>query len=153
MDIHPIRNDADHAEALKMIERYWDAADGTPEADALDVLAVLADAYENTRWPIAALDPIETIEAHIIATGRNRADLARVIGSRSRASEVMARKRPFTINMIRLLSSEWHLPADTLIAPYHLMKPKTSAQTKKAASRKPSKKKRSHRASRKRVAA
>lgn len=93
MDIHPIRSDEDHSAALKLIERFWGAPDGSEEADALDVLAVLVDDYENTRWPIGPLDPVETIKAHMAATGRSQADLAQLVGSRSRASEVIGRKR------------------------------------------------------------
>ena len=80
------------------------APDGSKEADALDVLAVLVDDYENTRWPIEVLDPIETIKAHMVATGRNQADLAQIVGSRSRASEVIGRKRALTLGMIRNFS-------------------------------------------------
>ena len=155
MDIHPIRNDDDHSAALDLIERYWDAPDGSEEADALDVLAVLVDAYENTRWPIEALDPIETIKAHMVATGRSQADLAKVVGSRSRASEVIARKRPLSINMVRSLASEWNLPVALLIAPYNLKKTaaaKHAAPAKKTGQR--LRRARGHKvAARKRVAA
>jgi antitoxin component HigA of HigAB toxin-antitoxin module len=123
MNIHVIRNDEDHAAALGMIERFWDAPDGSKEADALEVLAVLVDDYENARWPIEALDPVETLKAHMVATGRNQADLAQLVGSRSRASEVIARKRALTLGMIRNLESEWNLPATLLIAAYDLKSP------------------------------
>jgi HTH-type transcriptional regulator/antitoxin HigA len=139
MDIHPIRNDADHAKAIRLIERYWDAPEGSAEANALDVLSVLVDDYENTRWPIETLDPIETIKAHMLATERTQSDLAAVIGSRPRASEVIARKRALTIGMIRSLSEEWGLPATLLIAPYNLVKtqpPKQVASAKKGRRRK-----------------
>ena len=52
MDIRPIRNDEDHAAALREIEQLWGAEDGTPEGDRLDVLVTLVEAYENSRWPI-----------------------------------------------------------------------------------------------------
>jgi HTH-type transcriptional regulator/antitoxin HigA len=120
MNIRPIRNDEDHRAAIETIDRLWGAKVGSPDGDALDVLATLADAYETARWPVAALDPVDTIKAHMEATGRNQADLAEVIGSRSRASEIIARKRPLTIGMVRNLASEWHLPAALLIAPYEL---------------------------------
>ena len=137
MDIHPIRSDEDHSAALKLIERFWDAPDGSEEADALDVLAILVDDYENTRWPIGPLDPVETIKAHMAATGRSQADLARLVGSRSRASEVIGRKRALTLGMIRNLESEWHLPATLLIAPYNLKKAALTKQpAAKAAARK-----------------
>jgi HTH-type transcriptional regulator/antitoxin HigA len=122
MEIRPIRNDKDHAAALAQIERLWDAPEGSPKADALEVLSVLVDDYENSRWPIEDLDPIDLIKAHMGATGRGQTDLAQIIGSRSRASEVIARKRGLTISMIRSLASEWHLPATLLIAPYDLKK-------------------------------
>jgi HTH-type transcriptional regulator/antitoxin HigA len=118
MDIRPIKTEKDHADALREIERLWGAKVGTPEGDKLDVLATLVDAFENERWPIEALDPITAIRAHMEATGRSRAELVEVLGSRSRASEVMKRKRALTINMIRDLTSKWHLPAEILIAPY-----------------------------------
>lgn len=151
MKIHPIRNDEDHSAALALIERLWGAADGSPEADTLEVLSVLVDDYENTRWPIEELDPVETIRAHMVATGRSQADLADVIGSRSRASEVIARKRALTLGMIRSLESEWSLPATLLIAPYNLRK---AAPAKQIAAKKTGRKRRHQRtATRKRVAA
>jgi HTH-type transcriptional regulator/antitoxin HigA len=132
MIIRPIRNDEDHRAALATIDRLWGAKVGSPDGDALDVLATLVDAYENTRWPIEAVDPVDTIKAHMEATGRNQADLAEVIGSRSRASEIIARKRPLTINMVRNIASEWHLPAGVLIAPYELKTPSAKKGTRRA---------------------
>ena len=122
MHVRPIRTDKDHAAALKEIERLWGAGPGTPEGDTLDVLTVLVDDYENSRWPFKALDPVDTIKAHMEATGRSRADLAKVIGSRPRASEIMSRKRALTINMVRNLAREWNLPPELLIGPYKLRK-------------------------------
>jgi HTH-type transcriptional regulator/antitoxin HigA len=141
MDIRPIRNDKDHAAALELIERLWGAPDRSPEADALDVLSVLVEDYENTRWPIEQLDPIDLIKAHMAATDRGQTDLAEIIGSRPRASEIIARKRALTISMIRNLASDWHLPAALLIAPYNLRK---ASRTKQAtpAKKKPGRKRR-----------
>jgi HTH-type transcriptional regulator/antitoxin HigA len=138
MEIRPIRTDKDHAAALALIERFWDAPEGSPEADALEVLSVLVDDYENARWPIKDLDPVDLIRAHMTATGRSQTDLAGVIGSRSRASEVIARKRALTIGMIRSLASAWHLPVTLLIAPYDLKRAsraKRVAQAKKKSGR------------------
>jgi len=123
MNIRPIRNDEDHRAALETIDRLWGAKAGSPDGDALDVLATLVDAYESTHWPVEALDPVDTIKAHMEATGRTQSDLAEAIGSRSRASEIIARKRPLTISMVRNLASGWHLPAAVLIAPYDLKAP------------------------------
>jgi HTH-type transcriptional regulator / antitoxin HigA len=132
MEIRPIRNDKDHTAALALIERFWDAPDGSREADALDVLSVLVDDYESTRWPLEPLDPIELIKAHMAATGRSQTDLAQIIGSRPRASEVIARKRALTIGMIRSLASAWHLPATLLIASYDLKKAPRAKQARPA---------------------
>lgn len=132
MEIRPIRTDKDHAAALEQIERLWNAPKGSRDADALDVLTVLVDDYENTRWPIEPLDPIDLIKAHMVATGRNQTDLAGIVGSRPRASEIIARKRALTIGMIRALESEWHLPAALLIAPYNLKQVSGSKQAASA---------------------
>jgi HTH-type transcriptional regulator / antitoxin HigA len=123
MDIRPIRNDDDHARALAEIERLWDAEPGTPEHDRLEVLATLVEAYEDKRWPIEAPEPVEFLKAHMQNTGRTQADFARVIGSRSRASEILNRKRHLTLDMIWSLSRDWGLPAEALIKPYDLAKP------------------------------
>jgi HTH-type transcriptional regulator/antitoxin HigA len=121
MDINPIKTDADHKEALKEIDRLWNAAEGSPEGDRLDVLVTLVVAYEERRWPIEAEgDPIEIIVAHMDVTGRTQADLAGLLGSRSRASEVLARKRALTLDMINKLHGEWGIPAELLIKPYKL---------------------------------
>ena len=75
------------------------------------------------------------LKAHMEATGRDQADLATVIGLRSRASEVMARKRPLTMNMVRKIASDWHLPAAVLIAAYPIKKSGSRKQRRPAAAR------------------
>lgn len=120
MDIRPIRTEEDYDWALSEIERYFEHAPdpGTPEADRFDVLAALLEAYENRRWKIEAPDPLETLKAFMEASGRSQAELAALIGSRSRASEVLRRRRRLTLDMISRISREWKLPADLLVAPY-----------------------------------
>ena len=119
MDIHPIRNEADHRAALEEIETLWGAAQGTPEGDRLDVLATLVDAYEDRRWPADALDPVEAIEAAMQHDGHDRADLAALIGQ-SRATEVLQRKRALTLPMIRKIAAAWHVPEHVLVKDYPL---------------------------------
>ena len=118
MDIRPIRTDTDHEAALREIESLWGAGSGTPEGDRLDVLLTLADAYENQRWPIPAADPVEAIQDSMKMEGRSQSDLAALLGSASRASEILRRKRPLTLPMIWVLHREWRIPADTLVQPY-----------------------------------
>ncbi len=120
MDIRPIRNDEDHAAALAEIERLWGAPVDTPEGDRLDVLATLVEAYEEKRWPIPDVDPVDVIKFAISDMGHTQAELGRLLGSRSRASEILKRKRPLTLAMIAKLHSEWNLPAEALIRPYHI---------------------------------
>jgi HTH-type transcriptional regulator/antitoxin HigA len=120
MEIRPIVTDEDHQAALAEIDRLWGAAPGTPEGAVLDALATLVQAYEDRRWPPEALDPIEAIQASMQWNGRTQADLAELLGSRSRASEILNRKRALTVEMIHKLQSEWGIPAELLIRPYRL---------------------------------
>lgn len=118
MDIRPIHNDDDHAAALAEIERLWGAKPGTPDGDRLDVFAALVSAYEERRWPIEASDPIDVLSFCIEEGGRSQSELALLLGSPSRASEILHRKRPLTLPMIWKLHSEWGIPAELLIRPY-----------------------------------
>lgn len=117
MDIRPIRTDDDHGAALREIEALWGADEGTPEGDRLDVLATLVEAYEDSRWPLDDLDPVEAIEAAMAHDGRTRADLAALIG-KSRATEILQRKRALTLPMIRRIAREWHVPERLLVRQY-----------------------------------
>jgi HTH-type transcriptional regulator / antitoxin HigA len=120
--IAPIRNDAEHEAALRQIEALWNAEPGTADHDRLEVLGTLADAYEATRWPIDAPDPVEAIRAHMDTAGYQRADLVKLLGSRSRATEILGKRRALTLPMIWRLTREWRIPAEILIAPYALKK-------------------------------
>jgi HTH-type transcriptional regulator/antitoxin HigA len=120
MNIRPIKSEADYDWALKQIERYFEKEPqpGSPEADRFDVLAALIDAYESKRWQIEPADPVEAIWARMQQTGLAQSDLARLLGSRSRASEIMRRKRALTMEQAYKLHSEWNIPADVLLRPY-----------------------------------
>ena len=118
MEIKPIRSEEDYQAALEEIERLMDAQPDTPEGDRLDVLATLVEAWEEKHCPIEEPDPIEAIQHRMEALGMSRKDLATMIGGRNRVSEVLSRKRPLTINMIRRLSEGMHLPAGVLIRTY-----------------------------------
>ena len=118
--ISPIRNERDYRAAVKQIEALWSAKPGTPEHDRLEVLGTLVDVYESKRWPIDAPDPVEAIRFRMEQGGLTQADLAKVLGSRSRASEVLRRKRPLTIGMVWSLSRAWKIPAESLVKPYRV---------------------------------
>jgi HTH-type transcriptional regulator / antitoxin HigA len=115
MDIRPIRTNADLAEALRRIEILWGAAPGTPEGDEFDILATLVDAYEAKRWPETPVDPIAFLRTFMDDTGRTQRDLAALLGSRSRASEVLAGKRGLTLDMVARLNREWGVPSDVMV--------------------------------------
>jgi HTH-type transcriptional regulator/antitoxin HigA len=121
MEIRPIRTDEDHRAALAEIEACWGAAEGTEEGDKLDVLLALVEAYEEKRWPIDLdenFDPIDILNHAIEELGHTQAELAELLGSRSRASEILSRRRALTVEMIRKISKEWNIPADLLVRPY-----------------------------------
>jgi HTH-type transcriptional regulator/antitoxin HigA len=120
MDIKPIKTEADYAAALNKIDRLMDAKPDTPEGDRLDVLTTLVEAWEEKHHQIEDPDPIEAILHRMEALGLARKDLEPMIGSRARVSEVLSRKRPLTINMIRKLNKEMRIPAEVLIRPYDL---------------------------------
>ena len=122
-EIRPIHCDADHTQAVALIERLWDAKPGSPEHDALEVLGALVNAYEDRRWPIDPPDPVEAIKIRMEQTGRSQKDFADLVGSPSRASEILNRKRRLTMEMAWRLNREWHIPADILIRPYQIERP------------------------------
>lgn len=129
MDIRPIRTDRDHADALAEIERLWGSPLGSPDGDKLEVLATLAEAYEETRWPIEAPDPVDILRYAISEGGHSQAELAEILGSRPRASEVLNRRRALTVDMIHKISTHWHIPADLLVQPYHLSNDNAEIET------------------------
>lgn len=118
MEIHPIRNDDDHAAAIREIEKLWGAAAGTEESDKLDILSTLVEKYEDDRWPnVDASDPIDLLNYAIEELGHSQAELADLLGSRSRASELLNRRRALTVEMIHKISEAWKIPADLLVKP------------------------------------
>lgn len=120
MDIRPIRDEADYDAALAAIDGLMGAEPDAPEADRLEVLVTLVEAYEARLWPVDTPDPVSLIEHVMEARGFRQKDLAAVIGSQPHASEVLNRRRPLSLPMIRALSAEWDLPADTLVREYDL---------------------------------
>ena len=116
----PIRSDADYQLALKRLEEVFDAPVGSSEGDEADVLALLVDQYEKKHYPIDAPDPIEAIKIRMDELQLKQVDLVDAIGSKSRVSEVLNRKRKLTIEMIRNLTKRLNLSPDLLITDYHL---------------------------------
>jgi HTH-type transcriptional regulator/antitoxin HigA len=117
MEIRPIKNDQDHAEALAEIDRLLDASPGSPEFDRLDVLATLVDAYEEKHHSIPDPDPVDAILFRMDQEGLTRRDLEPYIGSRGRVSEILNRTRNLSLAMIRRLHQGLGIPAEVLIQP------------------------------------
>jgi len=118
MKIKPIKSRKDYNNALKRLEVIFDALPGTPQGDELEVLGILVHNYENEHFPIDLPDPIEAIKFRMEQLGYNQNDLAKQIGLKSRASEILTRKRKLTLDMIRQLHKGLNIPTDVLIQSY-----------------------------------
>jgi len=115
--IKPINTEADYDAALAEIAQLMEAERGTAEGDQLEVLVTLVEAYEARHWRINPPDPVDTLNLRLEEGRLTRRELERVLGSRSRVSEILRRKRPLTLTMIRRLHSQLGLPAESLIQP------------------------------------
>jgi HTH-type transcriptional regulator / antitoxin HigA len=118
MELRPIRSKRQHQASLEEAEALWNAPEGSPEADRLEVLTLLIEAYEREHFPIEDPDPIDFLHHVMEARELTRKDLEPYIGSRARVAEVLNRVRPLTLEMIRKLSHELDLPADVLVRGY-----------------------------------
>jgi len=118
MEIRPIKTKADYEAALKEIEQLFQAEQGTPEGDRLEVLTTLVEAYEDQHYNLPLPDPIDAILYHMESRGLLRRDLEPYIGSRARVSEILNRKRSLSLDMIRRLSRGLGISAEVLIQTY-----------------------------------
>ena len=118
MKISPIRTEADYEAALEEIEQLFGATLGTLEGDRLDVLATLVAAYEDLHHAVEAPDPVEAIKYYMESHGMTRHDLEPYIGSRARVTDILNRRRPLSLEMIRRLHTHLGIPAEILIKPY-----------------------------------
>jgi len=122
MEIKPIKTETDYETTIGEIERLLDAKPGSAEADRLDVLTTLVEAYEEKHYAIPLPDPIEAILYFMESRGLSRHDLEPFIGSRARVSEILNRKRQLTMEMIRNLHKGLGISAEVLIQPYEIQK-------------------------------
>jgi HTH-type transcriptional regulator / antitoxin HigA len=123
MKIKPIQTEVEYRNALKRAGEIWDASQGTREADELEALLPLIEDYEEIHYHIDSPDPIEAIKIRMDELGLSRKDLELCIGSRGRVSDILNRRRPLTLPMIRKLSEKLGLPGEVLLAPYPLNAP------------------------------
>ncbi|UCN00433.1 helix-turn-helix domain-containing protein [Sulfurimonas sp. SWIR-19] len=118
MNIKPIKNEQDYNDALQKIEALMSATPNTPEMDELEVLTTLVEAYEEQHYKIDAPDPIEAIKFRMEQEGLKQKDLVSIVGSKSRVSEILNKKRKLTIEMIRNLHKQLHIPIESLFLDY-----------------------------------
>lgn len=118
--VEVIKNDEQHAKAMRRIQEIFQAKEGTPEMEELEVLVTLVAKYEEEHYPVGLPEPIEAIKESMYHHGLKDKDLVPAIGSKSGVSQIMNRRRPLTIDMIRNLSELLHIPVEVLIQPYEL---------------------------------
>ena len=120
MEIKPIKTEADYDSTLERIYAIFEAKPGTDEGDELDILTLLVENYERIHYPMEKPDPIEFIKYLMELRGVGQNELASLLNSRSRASEILNRRRPLTLAQIRKISNAWNVPVESMISEYEL---------------------------------
>lgn len=115
-ELRPIHDARAHSAALREIERLWSSS-RPEELERLELLSILVEAYERERLPMPAPTPIAAIEFRMEQLGLSRADLGRILGSRSRATEILEGRRALSLQMVRRLHEALAIPAETLLQP------------------------------------
>jgi HTH-type transcriptional regulator/antitoxin HigA len=118
MNIKPIRTKKDYEQALDRLEVIFDSKKGTDKGDELEILSMLIENYENEKFPVGFPDPVEAIKFRMEQLGYNQTDLANVVGLKSRASEILNRKRKLSLEMIRQIHDRLNIPTEVLIQAY-----------------------------------
>ncbi len=116
MDIKPIKTEQDYRDAISRIEILWGSKKDTPEGDELDLLVTLVESYEMKYYPIAPPDPIDAILFRMEQMGMTKADMVKYLGSQSRVSEILNKKRSLTLKMVKSLYKGLKIPAEILLA-------------------------------------
>lgn len=116
MNIKPIRNSDDLQAAFKRLELVYQAHDGTPESDEMEILVTLIEAYENKHFPMGVVDPVEAIKFRMEQQGLTQKDLEQFIGSSGRVSEVLNHKRRLSLAMVKRLHDGLNIPYESLLA-------------------------------------
>jgi HTH-type transcriptional regulator/antitoxin HigA len=114
MNIRPIKTEVDYNDSVKRIEALWGAKRDTPEGDEFDLLCTLVESYEMAHYPIAPPDPIDAILFRMEQMDMTKTDMAKYLGSQSRVSEVLGRKRKLTLKMVKSLYKGLKIPAEIL---------------------------------------
>ena len=118
MTIKLIKTKKDYQQALARLDIIFDAKKGSPKGDELEILGMLVDNYENENFPVRFPDPVEAIKFRMEQLGYNQSDLANVVGLKSRASEILSKKRKLSLEMIRQIHAKLNIPTEVLIQAY-----------------------------------
>ena len=115
MEAKVIKNEVDYQSALAHVAELMDAAPGSREEEELELFSLLVEQYELEHYPVPLPDPVEAILFRMEQEGLTRKDLATYMGSPSRVSEVLNRKRPLSLAMIRALNAGLGIAAEVLL--------------------------------------
>ncbi len=118
MTLKAIKTKKDYSDALGRLQEIFDAKKHSLEGDELDILSILIEKYEEDYFPIGLSDPIEAIKFRMEQMEYNQVDLARIVGLKSRASEILNKKRKLNLEMVRQLHDKLNIPSEVLIQPY-----------------------------------
>ena len=118
MKLKPIRTEDDYDKAIARLEKIFDSEPGTKDGDELEILAMLIEDYEDKHYPIGPPDPIEAIKFRMDQMGLRQKDLGEILGHKSRASEILNRKRKLTLSMIRTLNEKLNISTAVLVQEY-----------------------------------
>lgn len=121
MDVKPLHNDQNYDWAIREVARYFDSQPKpeTADGDRFEVLSILIKDYEDNHFDMRNADPVDILKFAIESMHKSQADLGKLIG-RNRASEILNRVRPLTLEMIRTISREWKIPIEALTPRYEL---------------------------------
>ena len=113
-----IKTKKDYQQALERLEVIFDSKKGSAKGDELEILSMLIDNYENEHFPVGFPDPVEAIKFRMEQLDYNQSDLANVVGLKSRASEILSKKRKLSLEMIRQIHDRLKIPTEVLIQAY-----------------------------------
>ncbi|MFM9030714.1 MAG: type II toxin-antitoxin system HigA family antitoxin [Opitutaceae bacterium] len=122
-----IKTAAEHAAALAHVETLMDAAPGSKAEAELELWGLLIEKFEDEAFPINQPDPVAAIEFRMDQLGLSRTDLVRQIPNQSKLSEVLGRRRPLSLSMIRSLHKGLKIPAEVLLQKPRLKRKRVAA--------------------------
>jgi HTH-type transcriptional regulator/antitoxin HigA len=118
--ITPIRSEADYDAAIREIKRLWDSVPGTPDADRLEVLAILAEDFQKRVHFIGPPSPISAIQFRMEAQGLTRRDMEQYLGPAGTVAAVLEKRRALTLPMMRKVSVGLSISMEILVQEYEL---------------------------------